>query len=273
VRAITQDDSHVFCTDAQVKEVFSHLIASAKDLYFLLDMKLSLRLSFRDDSDGYIGDNKLWDRAQSEIKAIADELKMDYDIGLGEAAMYGPKIDFMAEDAIGRKWQLATVQLDYALPERFQLEYIAEDGSKQRPVMIHCALIGSIERFLSIYIEHTAGKFPVWCAPEQLRVVKVKDVPEVDKLASKIVDLATAHGVRVKLDDSNNSVSKKIRTAENYKVPYVVVVGDKEVETGRLSLRIRSDLKEGDTSGSYEPTQLVKSIANEAKSRATRSSL
>ncbi|MDR0397711.1 MAG: threonine--tRNA ligase, partial [Candidatus Nomurabacteria bacterium] len=232
VRSITQDDSHVFCANEQVEQVFGELIESAKEMYALLDMKLSLRLSFRDDGDGYIGDEKSWEAAQNAIQKMADKFKMDYEVGIGEAAMYGPKMDFMAEDAIGRKWQVATVQLDYAQPERFDLEYTAEDGSMKRPVMIHCALLGSIERFMSVLIEHTMGKFPIWCAPEQLRVIKVKDSPELDKFVADVTASAEEHGIRYTLDDSNNSVGKKIRASEVLKIPYTVVVGEKEVETG-----------------------------------------
>lgn len=246
VRAITQDDSHVFCTDEQVGDVFANLIESAKDLYRLLDMKLSLRLSFRDDSDGYIGDDALWEKAQNSIRDMADQSGMEYTIGLGEAAMYGPKMDFMVEDALGREWQLATVQLDYALPNRFGLEYTDKDGEKKVPVMVHCALIGSIERFLAVYIEHTAGKFPVWFAPEQLRLILVKnDDADLDNFAQDFSRQAKQAGIRLAVDDSNNSVGKKIRSAEIEKVPYVIVLGEKELESKVLSVRVRSDLGEG----------------------------
>jgi threonyl-tRNA synthetase len=274
VRSITQDDSHVFCTDDQVESVFGELIESAKEMYLLLDMKLSLRLSFKDDGDGYIGDEKLWQAAQSAIQKMADKFKMDYEVGIGEAAMYGPKMDFMAEDAIGRKWQVATVQLDYAQPERFGLEYIAEDGSTKRPVMIHCALLGSIERFMSVFIEHTAGKFPIWCAPEQLRIIKVKDTPELDRFVASVLALAGEHSVRATVDDSNNSVGKKIRASEVLKVPYTVVIGENEVKSGKLPLRIRADLVvEEKNLREYTPEQLMRSIANEGRGRVSRSSL
>ena len=175
VRSITQDDSHVFCTEDQIGDIFGELIASAQDLYERIHMDLKLRLSFRDDGDGYTGTPEMWEKAQSAIQAMADKHKIEYFIGIGEAAMYGPKMDFMATDALGREWQVATVQLDYATPARFGLEYTAEDGSKKTPVMIHCALVGSIERFMSVLIEHTAGWFPFWMAPEQLRILTVND--------------------------------------------------------------------------------------------------
>jgi threonyl-tRNA synthetase len=274
VRSITQDDSHVYCTDEQVEQIFGELIEAAKEMYILLDMKLSLRLSFKDDSDGYIGDDVLWERAQKSIQTMADKFDMEYELGIGEAAMYGPKMDFMAEDALGRKWQVATVQLDYAQPDRFELEYIAEDGSAQRPVMIHCALLGSIERFMSVFIEHTAGKFPIWCAPEQLRIIKVNDSDELNSFVDEITTLALESGVRCTVDSTNNSVGKKIRATEVLKVPYSVVVGDKEVASKKLPLRVRADLVvDGHESREYTAEELIKSIANEAKNRVTRSSL
>ena len=246
VRAITQDDSHVFCTDDQVGDIFGELIESAKDLYEKVDMKLKLRLSFRDDGDGYIGTKEMWAKAESSIQKMADKYKMDYFIGKGEAAMYGPKMDFMAVDALGREWQLATVQLDYAMPERFGLEYIAEDGSKKRPVMIHCALIGSIERFMSVFIEHTAGWFPFWCAPEQVRILTVNDkvadyVKEITDVLSGVVldEPITRNDLRFAVDDSADSLGKKIRRATEMKIPCVLVVGPKDAENKTVAVRLR----------------------------------
>ena len=246
VRAITQDDSHVFCTDDQVGDIFGELIESAKDLYKKVDMKLKLRLSFRDDGDGYIGTKEMWAKAESSIQKMADKYKMDYFIGKGEAAMYGPKMDFMAVDALGREWQLATVQLDYAMPERFGLEYIAEDGSKRRPVMIHCALIGSIERFMSVFIEHTAGWFPFWCAPEQVRILTVNDkvvdyVKEITEVLSGVVldEPITRNDLRFAVDDSADSLGKKIRRATEMKIPCVLVVGPNDAENNTVSVRLR----------------------------------
>lgn len=246
VRAITQDDSHVFCTEDQIGDIFGELIESAKDLYQKVDMKLRLRLSFRDDGDGYIGTKEMWEKAQTAIQKMADKYKMDYFIGLGEAAMYGPKMDFMAVDALGREWQLATVQLDYAMPERFGLEYIAEDGSKKRPVMIHCALIGSIERFMSVFIEHTAGWFPFWCAPEQVRILTVNDqvadyVAEIEKILSGITleEPIKRNDLRFEVDSSADSLGKKIRRATEMKIPCVLIVGPKDAEAKTVSVRLR----------------------------------
>ena len=246
VRAITQDDSHVFCTEDQVADVFGELIASAKDLYAKVDMKLKLRLSFKDDGDGYIGTPEMWEKAQNAIKDMAEKFQMDYFIGIGEAAMYGPKMDFMAVDALGREWQLATVQLDYAMPTRFGLEYTAEDGSKKTPIMIHCALIGSIERFMSVFIEHTAGWFPFWCAPEQVRILTIND--SVNDYVLKIREVLDGmelnepiehNKVRYTVDDRNESLGKKIREATKMKIPCVLIVGPKDAEASEISVRLR----------------------------------
>ncbi len=246
VRSITQDDSHVFCTEDQVGQIFGELIASAKDLYERIDMKLKLRLSFRDDGDGYTGTPEMWEKAESAIKAMAEEHKIEYYIGIGEAAMYGPKMDFMATDALGREWQVATVQLDYATPDRFGLEYTAEDGSKKTPVMIHCALVGSIERFMSVLIEHTAGWFPFWMAPEQVRILTIND--EVADFAKKVTDILDEtelneplehRKIRYSLDDRNESLGKKIREATKMKIPCVLIIGPKDVEAGEVSVRLR----------------------------------
>ena len=246
VRSITQDDSHVFATEDQIGQVFGELIASAQDLYERIGMKLHLRLSFRDDGDGYTGTPEMWEKAQSAIQAMADEHKIEYFIGIGEAAMYGPKMDFMATDALGREWQVATVQLDYATPTRFGLEYTDADGSKKTPVMIHCALVGSIERFMSVLIEHTAGWFPFWMAPEQLRILTVNDsVNEyVEKIKAELegfeLDIPIEHNkLRMTVDDRNESLGKKIREATKMKIPVVLIVGPKDVEAGEVSVRMR----------------------------------
>ena len=246
VRSITQDDSHIFCTEDQVADVFGELIESAKDLYARIDMKLRLRLSFRDDGDGYIGDKKMWNKAEAAIKSMADKFEMDYHIGEGEAAMYGPKMDFMAIDALGREWQLATVQLDYALPQRFELEYTDKDGKKKTPIMVHCALVGSIERFMSIFIEHTGGWFPFWSAPEQVRIVTVNDtvsnyVKDINDILDEIeLKEPVGHNkLRYSADSSAGSLGKKIRRAVDMKIPMIIVVGPKDMEAGEVSIRLR----------------------------------
>lgn len=247
VRAITQDDSHVFCSEDQIEDVFAELIESAQAMYELLDLKLSLRLSFRDDADNYLGDPKVWESAQNAIQALAEKFGLEYEVGIGEAAIYGPKMDFMATDALGRKTQLATVQLDYAQPERFGLEYTAEDGSKKRPIMIHCALLGSIERFMSIYIEHTGGWFPLWAAPEQIRILTINDtvmdyVKEIEEILRGVVLMKPIkyNELRFTVDDRNESLGKKIREAASWKIPVQLIVGTKDKEAREVSVRTQT---------------------------------
>lgn len=274
VRAFTQDDSHAFVRENQIKQVSTELVEAAREMYGRLGMALKFRLSFRGDGQGYLGDPNLWERAQKTIEEIASENKLDYVIALGEAAFYGPKMDFIVEDALGREWQVATVQLDFVLPERFKLEYTDSEGKLARPVMIHCALLGSIERFLAVYIEHTAGKFPVWLAPEQIRIVTVNQESKITQFASKLIHVAKEQGLRVAVDNDNESVGKKIRAAELFKVPYVVVIGERELASGQITPRIRQDLVQNSqqdyTLGAEE---FFKAVAKEVKERASRTSL
>ncbi len=272
VRAFTQDDSHAFVREDQIKQVVNELVEASNEMYRNLDMQLKFRLSFRDEGDGYLGDPKLWEHAQSTMEELAEQNNLDFYIEEGEAAFYGPKIDFIATDALNREWQVATVQLDFVLPERFNLEYIAEDGSTKRPVMIHCALLGSIERFLSVYIEHMAGKFPVWLAPEQIRIATVNQENKTIAFAEKIAARAKELRLRLTIDNSNESVGKKIRNAELMKVPYVVVIGEKEIESGELTPRVRKDLEVSEEHQSHTVDEFLKTIANEAKSRVSKTS-
>lgn len=247
VRSLTQDDSHVFCRKDQIKDEVKRLVAIVKELYTTVGMqKLRARLSYRSDEDKYLGDKKLWDMAQKQIKQAAIDNGLDYFEQEGEAAFYGPKIDFMAEDAIGREHQLATIQLDFVQPERFELEFTNEKGKKERPVMIHHATLGSIERFLSVFIEHTGGWFPFWCAPEQVRIITVNDT--VSEYVKKITDELNKivlekplkyNELRFTLDESDDSLGKKIRRATELKIPVLIIVGPKDKEEGIVSLRLR----------------------------------
>lgn len=273
IRSFTQDDSHAFVADSQIKSVATELVEASREMYNVFGMDLKFRLSFRDDGEGYLGDPALWEKAQAQIVELAKENDLDYYVEEGEAAFYGPKIDFMATDAIGRQWQVATVQLDFVQPERFGLEYTTEDGSAQRPVMIHCALLGSLERFLSVYIEHTAGKFPVWLAPEQIRLITVNQEEPTTAFADTILQQAKELGLRVTVDNTNESVGKKIREAELWKVPYTVVLGQKEISEKVVIPRIRSDIKVNENEPAYPIENFLKSVAHEAKSRTTKSSL
>ncbi|HET7302298.1 MAG TPA: threonine--tRNA ligase [Candidatus Saccharimonadales bacterium] len=273
VRAITQDDSHAFCRRDQIEGEINALLAAAHEMYETLGLQLQVRLSYRDDSDAYIGSKELWQSAQNQLKAAVMANNLDYFEEEGEAAFYGPKIDMMASDALGRQFQVATVQLDFVMPQRFELEYTDEHGVKQPPVMVHCALLGSIERFLSVYIEHTAGKFPVWIAPEQVRIITVNQEDVTTRFAGKIAQQARELGLRVSIDNDNESVGKKIRAAEVMKVPYTLVIGEKEMQTGEITPRIRRDMVVNETQQSYTIDELLKTVAHEAKSRVSKTSL
>lgn len=273
VRALTQDDSHVFCQRDQLESEINNLLEAAGDLYATVGMKLRVRLSYRDDSDAYLGSAELWASAQQQLKNAVIANKLEYFEQDGEAAFYGPKIDFMATDAIGREHQVATVQLDFVQPERFGLTYTNSEGSDEQPVMIHCALLGSVERFLSVYIEHTAGRFPVWLAPEQVRIATVNQEEETVAFANELRLKAEKYGVRLVVDNANESVGKKIRDAEIWRVPYTLVVGEKEISSGRVNPRIRKDLEVIAAHPELDTEDFLKSVANEAKSRVTKSSL
>lgn len=273
VRSLTQDDSHVFCQQNQIEQEINILLEAANEMYGTVGMDLRVRLSYRDDSDSYLGSRSLWDNTQKQLKNAVLANNLDYYEQEGEAAFYGPKIDFMATDAIGREHQVATVQLDFVQPERFGLVYTNNEGKDEQPVMIHCALLGSIERFLSVYIEHTAGKFPVWLAPEQVRVVAVNQEAETMNCVLGIKSMADKLGIRLVVDDSNESVGKKIRDAEMMKVPYTIVVGEKEIESGKVTPRLRKDIAVSDKPHELDIDEFLKTVANEAKSRVTKSSI
>lgn len=272
VRAATQDDGHVFCRFDQIEEEFQSIMKMIKEMYDVFGLKWRARLSFRDDSDKYLGDPKMWSKAQQIIEDVAKKLSLDYYIGLGEAAFYGPKIDIMATDALGREWQLATEQLDFIQPERFNLKYIAEDGKEHVPVMIHKALLGSVERFMSVYIEHTSGKLPIWLSPEQVRVLTVNQTDKIVEYASSIEAKAKKMGIRLTVDNLNESIGKKIRNAEIMKIPYVIVVGEKEIEDEKIIPRIRGDLK-ALTATEISINDFLKTVSNESIKRTLKSSL
>ena len=247
VRALTQDDSHIFCRKDQIEQEIQQLLSAAGELYSQVGMKLTVRLSYRDDSDSYIGDLKLWESAQNQLKSAVEKNDLEYYEQEGEAAFYGPKIDFMAEDSIGRLHQVATVQLDFVQPERFELEYINQESLPERPVMIHCALLGSVERFMSVFIEHTAGWFPFWSAPEQIRILTINDT--VADYVKKITDLLESNVLmepvrynefRFSVDNRNESLGKKIREATTKKIPVQIIVGPKDKEQRIVSIRTQS---------------------------------
>mgnify|MGYP002745866514 FL=1 len=244
VRSLTQDDSHVFCRPDQIEQEMSNLLACAEELYHIVGMKLRVRLSYRDEGEGYLGAPELWQSAQAQLKAAVMAKQLDYFEQEGEAAFYGPKIDFMATDAIGREHQVATVQLDFVQPERFGLEYTDEAGEMARPVMIHSALLGSIERFLSVFIEHTAGWFPFWIAPEQIRILTINNTVEdyVDEITSVLKTVVLMrpikyNDVRYTTDTRNESLGKKIREATVVKIPVQIIVGPRDKANRQVSVR------------------------------------
>lgn len=273
VRALTQDDSHAFVRHDQIDNEMRSILGMVKQMYLILGMDLSVELSFRDDEDKYFGDPAVWESAQKTIETIAKDEDLDYKIELGEAAFYGPKIDIYVSDALGRRWQCATVQLDFVQPERFELEYIDDKGEKQRPAMVHKAILGSIERFLSVYIEHTAGKFPVWVAPEQIRVLSVNQEEATLGFADEFLQKARKLGLRVTTDNSNESVGKKIRAAELAKVPYTIVVGEKEIQSHEVVPRIRKDMVVQEESRTIGVEEFLHTVANEAKTRVIKTSM
>jgi threonyl-tRNA synthetase len=238
VRGFTQDDAHIFCTNDQVKEEISKVIDLVLYIFKTLDFQnFMVQVSLRDPENPgkYIGTDENWERAERSIREVAEEKGLQTVVELGEAAFYGPKLDFMVRDAIGRRWQLGTVQLDYNLPERFELEYVGSDNQKHRPVMIHRAPFGSMERFVAILIEHCAGQFPLWLTPEQVRILPVSE--KYNDYAQKVAANLNSYDIRASVDESNEKVGKKIREAEIGKVPYMLIVGEEEAGSATVSAR------------------------------------
>ncbi len=274
VRSITQDDSHVFCATDQIEDEISFLLESAQRFYQTVGMSLRVRLSYRDNSNGYLGSQEIWQTSQLQLKNAVEKIDLEYFEQEGEAAFYGPKIDFMATDALNREHQVATVQLDFVQPERFNLNYIDQNNDKKTPIMIHCALMGSIERFLAVYIEHTNGNFPVWNAPEQLRIITVNQDEKILKYVNQIIEMCHMGNIRFFLDNQSESVSKKIKQAELLKIPYVLVIGEKEFHEKVVLPRIRRDLR--NNSNNLEPLQIDNFFATmqtEIKNRSSKTSL
>ncbi len=243
VRSITQDDGHVFCTVDQIEQEIENIVGVIKEFYQSLGMyrdgNFWVSLSVRDSQkpEDYLGDATVWDKAETTLETVAKKLNLPYKKVEGEAAFYGPKLDFMFFDALGRERQLATAQLDFVMPARFSLSYIDRDGSKQTPVMIHRAIAGSLERFMAIMIEHFAGAFPLWLSPEQIRVIPVSDAQL--EYAKHVYSELKAIGLRVTLEDHNDSLGKKIRSAKKDKLPYFIVIGDKEIQEKNVTLESR----------------------------------
>ena len=262
VRGFTQDDAHIFCRPDQLKEEFIKVIDIVLYIFKTLDFKdYTAQISLRDpeNKEKYIGSDENWEKAESAIIEAAEEKGLKTVVELGEAAFYGPKLDFMVRDAIGRKWQLGTIQVDYNLPERFELEYVGADDKKYRPVMIHRAPFGSMERFVAVLIEHTGGKFPLWLAPEQAVILPVSE--KHNDYAKKVVDLLNNSDIRASIDDRNETIGKKIRENELKRVPFLLIVGEKEVESGKVSVRKQG----GEDLGTMSVEEFTELITNEVK--------
>ncbi len=245
VRSFAVDDSHIFVREDQLKDEVCNVIELIQVVFRQMGFKdFITELSFRDDNtEKYGGDIKLWERAQKEIQEAADQMKLDYVVAEGEAAFYGPKIDFIVKDVLGRKWQLGTVQVDYVMPERFDLQYVGSDGQKHRPVVIHRAPFGSLERFIGVLIEHYAGEFPLWLAPVQAVVIPVSE--HFLDYGKAVFDELKKNGIRAELDDRNEKIGYKIREWEIQKIPYMLIVGEKEREAKSVSVRKHKDGDQG----------------------------
>ena len=247
VRSITQDDGHVFCRISQIKQEIKTIVDVITQFYGKLGMKEDywVSLSVRDDDHSkYLGSSEVWNIAESSLEEVAIAHNLPFKKIKGEAAFYGPKLDFMFKDALGREWQLATIQLDFNLPERFDLSFMNEEGAKERPVMIHRAISGSVERFMSVLIEHFAGKFPLWLAPVQIKLVTITD--RNVEFAHNVATKMEGQGLRVVIDSRSESMGKKVRDAQMEKVPYIITIGDKEQEKGTLAIRKLSGEQEFD---------------------------
>jgi threonyl-tRNA synthetase len=264
VRGFTQDDAHLFIREDQLQTEIQGCLGLVKLVFSILGMNdYRVRVSLRDpESDKYVGSAKAWDKAESALRDAVINLGVDFEEELGEAAFYGPKIDFVVKDVIGREWQLGTVQVDYNLPERFDLSYVGSDNQDHRPVMIHRAPFGSMERFCGVLIEHFAGNFPTWLAPEQVRILPMND--DLIEQAEKHMDQLKQKGIRTSIDSLSGKLGAKIRKAENDKIPHMLIIGKKEAEEGKVSVRSRANPK---LDGSCLLDQFSAAVTSEIKNK------
>ena len=254
VRAFTQDDAHIFMLPEQIKSEILGVIKLIDEVYDTLGFKYNVELSTRPEDS--MGSDEEWNMAERSLKEALDEGGLDYKINEGDGAFYGPKIDFHIEDSLGRSWQCGTIQLDFQLPQRFELEYIGGDGGKHRPIVIHRVIFGSIERFIGILIEHFAGKFPVWLSPIQVKVLPISD--SFMEYGHEVIDKLRKYGIRCEIDNRSEKIGYKIREARNERVPYMIIVGEKEKNYGNISLRSRDMGEEGSTSLEEFITRVLK---------------
>ncbi len=262
-RAFAQDDAHVFCRIDQASEEIQKIWEIVHTFYESFGLNLHLRLSLRDPAtpEKYLGNQELWEKAETILRKVAKANKTEYNEALGEAAFYAPKLDFMTKDSLGREWQVATIQLDVNMPERFDLTCVNEKGEKERIVMIHAAIMGSLERFLSILLEHTQGKFPLWLSPVQVKVLPIGE--NHFAYATTVMDKLKAADIRVELDVSDETLGKKVRGAKTEKIPYIIVIGDKEVSDNKISVESRGV----GNLGQMSPDDLVIKLKDEIKER------
>jgi threonyl-tRNA synthetase len=265
VRSLTQDDAHVFLRPDQIQEEFNKAVNLTLEVFETYGLKdYWVRLSLRDPQKkaDYVGSDEVWESAESALRGAVERKGMKYEEGIGEAAFYGPKVDFMVRDALGREWQCSTIQLDFVQPINFELEYVGEDGQPHRPVMIHRAVTGSTERFMAMLIEHFAGAFPVWLSPVQAMIIPIADRHQ--EYANKVLEQLKAAGIRAELDTRGERMNAKIRDAQMQKIPYMLVVGDKEAAADAVSVRLRTnvDLK------SMPLTQLIERVSGISSSRS-----
>ncbi|MBQ4053592.1 MAG: threonine--tRNA ligase, partial [Clostridia bacterium] len=255
VRCFTQDDAHIFMTREQIKDEIKGVVRLINEVYTLFGFKYHVELSTRPENS--MGSDEDWEIATESLRNALNDLGLDYVVNEGDGAFYGPKIDFHLEDSIGRTWQCGTIQLDFQLPQRFEMEYVGEDGAKHRPIMVHRVAFGSIERFIGILIEHFAGKFPVWLAPVQVKILPITD--RQIAYANELCEKMKAVGIRVCVDDRSEKIGYKIREAQMEKVPYMLVVGEKEMEAGQVAVRRRD---KGDI-GAINADEFIATVVND----------
>lgn len=264
VRAFSQDDCHIFCTEEQVDQEIDTALKMTKEIMDIFGLKYKYRLSTRDPEhpEKYLGDPATWDRVEKWAVDIMKRNNIEYFDGPGEAAFYAPKMDLIATDALGREWQLSTVQIDFVMPERFGLEYTAADGTKKRPVMLHRAIVGSPERFMMIMLEHFAGAFPLWLSPVQTKIIPITDAQH--EYAHKILDKLKEQGIRVEIDDRSEKMQSKIRDAQMQKIPYMLIIGGREVENNQVSIRQRDN----QDLGAMDFDKFLKTIKDQIKNKS-----
>jgi threonyl-tRNA synthetase len=264
VRGFTQDDAHIFCTPEQLKDEFNKVMDIILKIFRALDFDhYTVQVSLRDpdNKEDYIGSDENWDKSEQAILETVEERGVEAKIEYGEAAFYGPKLDFMVKDALGREWQLGTIQVDYNLPERFDLEYIGADNQRHRPVMIHRAPFGSMERFVAVLIEHTAGKFPLWLTPDQVVVMPISE--KYNDYAKKVLNFLNNSDIRTLIDERNEKIGKKIRDNEMKRIPYLLIVGEKEAEEGTVSVRMQGQGDQGSMKLDEFKDHLLEEIHNQ----------